>query len=94
MYSIRALGILLFTTWISVFTYCIEYIYLIRWIEVGSYPDVVVVPSNGQFLLALFDISIIAEAVLPILFMYQLRVLVFILSDLSKDDYFSLPIGK
>ena len=89
----RSLGVLLFTTWTSVFTYCMEYIYNIRWIEVGSYPDVVVVPSNGQSLLA-YLYSIIAEAVLPILFMYQLMVLVFILPDLSKDGYFSLPIGK
>lgn len=89
----RSLGILIFTTWTIVFTYCIEYIYKTRWIEVGYYPEVLVIPSSGQTLLA-FLYSILTEAILPVVCMYQLMVLVFILPDLSKDGYFSLPIGK
>ena len=89
----RSIGILLFTTWISVFLYCSEYNNNIRWIEVGSYPEVVFMPSKGQALLA-YLYSITIETVLPMLCIYQLMVLTFVLSDLSKDGYFSLPVGK
>lgn len=95
----RTIGITLFVTWISGLGMVIEYTHNARWVEVGSYPDYIALPTSGHMLLA-FLYDLIIEVVSPPVFIYHLMVLSFILPDLKKDSYYDekpaveLPVTK
>lgn len=89
----RAVGVCSFSFFFSLTEVLGAYWTNQYWVELGSFPDWVVLPSNG-LLIVVMMYDILIERVLPTLCSYLLMVVFRILRDDHQDSYYNLPICK